>query len=423
MYFHFETLKTYTASLLSLFGDLETQVKHSNGKIHTSRVPIQYSNREKSDIINQLTYEQIFSSNSQVLPRAVLLFNSMTPARERAKNKFVKISKIQTPMKNSTLVGSSLNTDSLQYQFNSIPYNFEYQIVVQTRGMSEACQIIEQVCSYFNPSYNMKIAEIPFPEIPKTSIKLELTNTSIEQQEIDEYSTNIVTITFDLTLSGNLYPCVKDSKIVKQIQTFLSTGTIPERTSSISVDENETILNKYNCIIRDIEFEDNKLTAIYESKCEKLIKFNFEWSINGQDLVYNAQTIPAKLKDSDIVKVRGYTDLTSSDYFEKQFKISDLKYNINIQDIKYFPIDRTSNPTGELPNTGYLEVEFEDLNPQDVKYTYEWWIDNIKQEYTNKTIPYTLQNSVNIPMNLKNIKVQVKCSDGRESIIFEKFIQ
>ena len=453
MYFHFETLKTYTASLLSLFGDMETQVKHSNGKIHTSRVPIQYSNREKSDIINQLTYEQIFSSNSQVLPRAVLLFVSMAPARERAKNKFVKISKLplQTQSipigkvcENSEYSTKVEYSDIMQYQFNSIPYNFEYQIIVQTRGMSEACQIIEQVCSYFNPSYNMKIAEIPFPGIPKTSVKLELTNTGVEQQEIDEYSTNIVTITFDLTLSGNLYPCVKDSKIVKQIQMFLSTGEQPNRVSSISTDENETILNKYNCVIKDIIFEDNKLKAIFESKCEKLIKFNFEWSINGQDLVYNAQTVPAKLKDRDIVRVRGYTDLTSSDYFEKQFTIDDLKYNITIKDIKYVPIDREANPTGKLPNAGYLEVDFGDLkfiddsknstkvdmetkvgvneNPNDTRYTYTWWIDNIKQKYTNKIIPYTPKNNVNTPIDLQNIKVQIKCKDGRESIIFEKFI-
>lgn len=429
MYFHFETLKTYTASLLSLFGDMETQVKHSGGKIHTSRVPIQYSNREKTDIMNQLTYEQIFSSNTQILPRAVLLFVSMSPARERAKNKFVKIAKIQIPKNKENTVtnsGGSLNSsdfETMQFQFNSVPYNFEFQIVVQTRGMSEACQIIEQVCSYFNPSYNMKIREIPFKEVEPTSVKLELTNTTVEQQEIDEYSTNIVTITFDLTLSGNLYPCVKEQAIVKQIQTFLSTGNVPERVSSISEDETETLLNKYNCIIKDIEFEDNKLTVIYESKCEKLIKFNFEWSINGLSLVYNAQTIPAKLNSGDIVKVRGYTDLTSSDYFEKSFTIDDLKYNINIKDITYSPYDKISNPTGELTHTGYLEVNFEDLNPKDVKYTYSWWIDNIKQKYTNKIIPYSITSNLNVQSNLKNIKVQVTCNDGRESIIFEKFMQ
>ena len=428
MYFHFETLKTYTASLLSLFGDMETQVKHSGGKIHTSRVPIQYSNREKTDIMNQLTYEQIFSSNTQILPRAVLLFVSMSPARERAKNKFVKIAKIQIAKEDTSKEENSKDFESMQFQFNSVPYNFEFQIVVQTRGMSEACQIIEQVCSYFNPSYNMKIREIPFKEIEPTSIKLELTNTTVEQQEIDEYSTNIVTITFDLTLSGNLYPCVKEQAIVKQIQTFLSTGETPERVTSISstADDTgnvETLLNKYNCVIKDIVFEDNKLTVIYESKCEKLIKFNFEWSINGQDLVYNAQTIPAKLNGGDIVKVRGYTDLTSSDYFEKSFAIDDLKYNISISDIVYTPYDKVTNPTGELPETGYLEVNFEDLNPKDVKYTYSWWIDGIKQKYTNKIIPYSLTSNLNVQSTLKNIKVQVTCNDGRESIIFEKFMQ
>lgn len=412
MYFHFETIRTYTGSLLSLFGDLETQTTLSNGKIHTSRVPIQYSNREKSDIINQLTYEQIFSANSQILPRAVLLFNSMTPARDRAKNKFFKIANIK------------INDETLQYQFNSIPYNFEYQIIVQTRGMSEAAQIIEQVCSYFNPSFNMKIREIPFEGIEPTSIRLELTDTQIEQQDIDDYSTNIVTITFGLTLSGNLYPCIKDSKIIKKIQVFLSEGNY-NRTTSIESDENSTILNQYTAKIKDIVFEDNKIKAIYESQCEKMIKFNFEWYINEKPIVFNTQEIPYILKEGDIVKVRAYTDLTSSDFFEKEFFKDDLLYNINIKNINFIPFTETDLKEYINENTllynGVLEVEFEDLNPKNVSYTYKWKIDGVLQKDTNKSIKYNLNTEQNTQVKFKFIEVSITCSDGRKAS-FEKYM-
>lgn len=412
MFFHFETIRTYTASLLSLFGDLETQTTLSNGKIHTSRVPIQYSNREKSDIINQLTYEQIFSSNTQILPRAVLLFNSMTPARDRAKNKFFKIANIK------------INEETLQYQFNSIPYNFEYQIVVQTRGMSEAAQIIEQICSYFNPSYNMKIREIPFKEIEPTSIRLELTDTQIEQQDIDDYSTNIVTITFGLTLSGNLYPCIKDSKIIKQIQIYLSEGNY-NRASSIQIDENDTILNKYNAVIKDIVFEDNKVKAIYDTQCEKMIKFNFEWYINNTPIVFNSQEIPYKLNEGDIVKVRAYTDLTSSDFFEKEFFKDDIIYNINIKDIKFIPFTETElkkyiNDKTLLYN-GLLEVDFEDLNPKNVLYKYQWKINGEIENDKNKSIKYNLNTNQNEELKFKFIEVLITCSDGRKAS-FEKYM-
>lgn len=392
MYFHFETLRTYTASLLSLFGDLEVQTTHSNGKIHTSRVPIQYSNREKSDIINQLDYNQIFSANSQILPRAVLIFVSMAPARERGKVKFQKIFKLQK------------DNETFQYNFNSIPYNFEFQIVAQTRGMNEACQIIEQVCTYFNPSYNMKIAEIPFPDIPKTSVKLELTNTTVEQQDIDDYSTNITTITFDLTLSGNLYPAIKETKIIKEVQSFLHS---PEgRVQSYQSNGITDIINSYKCDILGIKAQDNTLEAQIKTQCEKLIKYNYEWFINDIQMPQFNQKIIYDFKPDDIVKVRAYTDLVSSDFYETQIKNLNPVYNIIIQDIIY--------------KDGFLEPDIIDYYPYDTHYTYEWYINSIKQDTNKNSLKYQINTQKNCPQNLNRINLIVKSSDGRESK-FEKY--
>lgn len=390
MYFHFETLRTYTASLLSLFGDLEVQTTHSNGKIHTSRVPIQYSNREKSDIVNQLDYNQIFSANSQILPRAVLIFLSMAPARERAKVKFQKIFKLD------------VDGEKRQYNFNSIPYNFEFQIVAQTRGMNEACQIVEQVCTYFNPSYNMKIAEIPLPQVEKTSVKLELTNTTIEQQDIDDYSTNITTITFDLTLSGNLYPAIKELPIIKEIQSFLHS---PDgRVSSIQTDELQTIINQYKAEIVGIKAIDNTLEAEIKTQCEKLIKYNYEWIVNDVLLPYNTQKIIYEFKLNDTIKVRAYTDLISSDFYELKLDKSNTQYNITIKDIKY--------------DGGFLEPEIEDFSPYDNHYTYRWYI-NEKLVGSTRTLKYEINTKNNCPVNLNRVVLIV--NGGTREGKFEKY--
>lgn len=393
MYFHFETLRTYTASLLSLFGDLEVQTTHSDGKIHTSRVPIQYSNREKSDIINQLDYNQIFSANSQILPRAVLIFNSMAPARERQKVKFQKIFTIDTP------------DGKRQFQFNSIPYNFEFQIVAQTRGMNEACQIIEQVCTYFNPSYNMKIAEVPFSGVEKTSVKLELTNTTVEQQDIDDYSTNIATITFDLTLSGNLYPAIKNSEIIKSIQLHLHTQE--GRQSSIETDELQTIINQYKCDIIGITAQDNTLEAQIKTQCEKLIKYKFEWYINGVQLPQSTQKITHIIKPDDIVKVRAYTDLISSDFYEIKLSENSITYNIIIKDILY--------------ENGYLTPVLEDFKPQNTHYSYEWYVNGILQDTDKNALKYVINTSTNTKQPLNRIDLRVLGDDGRKSVLFEKY--
>ena len=378
---------------MSLFGDLEVQTTHSNGKIHTSRVPIQYSNREKSDIINQLDYNQIFSANSQILPRAVLIFTSMAPARERAKVKFQKIFALDTP------------NGKRQFQFNSIPYNFEFQIVAQTRGMNEACQIIEQVCTYFNPSYNMKIAEVPITGVEKTSVKLELTNTTVEQQDIDDYSTNITTITFDLTLSGNLYPAIKETEIVKEVQMFLHTQD--GRASAIQSDELQVIINQYKCDITGVIAKDNTLEAQIKTQCEKLIKYKFEWYINGVQLPQSSQKITHIIKPQDIVKVRAYTDLISSDFYEIQLSEADIEYNIVITDIAY--------------SEGYLEPVIEDFKPQDTHYTYEWYINGLRQDTDKNTLKYAINTSTNEKQPLNRIDLRVFGDDGRKSALFEKY--
>lgn len=377
---------------MALFADLEVQARHSNGKIHSTKIPIQYSNREKADIVNQLSYEQIFSANSQILPRSVLTFTSMTPARERQKNKFSKIFQLE------------IDGKKRQFQYNSIPYNFEYQIIAQTRGMNEACQIIEQVCAHFNPSYNLKIKEVPFQN-DFTSVKLDLTNTTIEQQDIDDYSTNIVTITFDLTLNGNLYPAIKDSEIIKLVQIFLSNDN--GRASAIQTDDKETMINKYNTKITGINAVDDSLTAEIDNDCEKLIKYNFEWYINDTLLPQNTQTIKTQFKNDDVIKVRAYTDLTSSDFYEIEASKIDATYNIIVTNLIY--------------EDGYVKPIIKDLKPQDVHYSYEWYINDEKQDISKEVLKYQINTKMNERSALNSIKVRVSGDDGRVSQIYEKY--
>ena len=45
MYFHFQTLRKYTASLLNTFNEIEVQTRQTDGKLFSKYVPIQFSNK------------------------------------------------------------------------------------------------------------------------------------------------------------------------------------------------------------------------------------------------------------------------------------------------------------------------------------------------------------------------------------------
>lgn len=395
MFFHFNTLRKYTASLLNLFNDIEIETKLSDGKLKYTKIPIQYSNREKFEIMSQLSYDQIFLGNSQVLPRAILRFESLSPLLERGRNKFFKIYN----HKLMTAEGPKI----LKYQFNSIPYNFAYQVVVQCRGMNEASMVIEQVCSYFNPTYCMRIQEIDLPDFGNTSIILELNNTSVEQQSVEEeLSTNIVTITFDLTLRGNLYPAIKEQETIKLVQIFLSTPVNgkPTREYSYSYTEEQEFKNYYKAAIEDIELKEGLLNCKIKAECEKYIKFQFEWYINDVKQDFTGNKLAYSPKDGDVVKVRAFTDLVETDIFSKRFYDSENKVPIEIEDILY--------------DNDYLECIFKDSSKNIVKYKFLWFINGELRPQIQRIIKYQDDKTF-------DVRVIIETDDGRKVEKYKKF--
>lgn len=398
-FFHFNTLRKYTASLLNLFNSLEIQTLKSNGKYEYTHIPIQYANREKFDIYTQLSYNQIFTGNTQVLPRAILTFNGMAPAIERARNKFFKIYR-----KVKVIDGVP---QKLNFQYNSVPYNFEFQVLVQCRGMNEASMVIEQVTSFFNPTYCLRIKEIDLPDFGETSIILDLTSTNIEQAEIDEFSSNIVTITFDLNLRGNIYPAIKEQETIKTIQLFLSSvdRNDPEngavREYAETRESEKTLINQYNSSIKDIFYNNKYLECLIDQECEKLIKFQFDWFVNDVKLESKEQRVFYNLNNGDVVKVRAYTDIVETDFFEKTFFKDEEYAKLSIEDIQY--------------EDDFLECIYKDESKENIKYKFHWFINGIQIPQTQRIIKFKSKPNF-------SVKCIINTSDGRTSEFYKKII-
>jgi len=206
--FHHDTIRKYTAALLSYFNHIEISYKLSSGNRIEKNVPLRYSSREKATILDEHTTEQLISGNYNVLPRASLSLVSMSRSEQRMLNKNTKTNRF-------------MNNDTMEFSFNSVPYEFAFDIIIQCRGMNEATQIIEQIVPKFNPTVNIDIWDASNLSEP-TRIPVNLNDVSMETDDYDEFSTNVTTITFNLALVGNLYQPIKALPRVKEFQIFLN---------------------------------------------------------------------------------------------------------------------------------------------------------------------------------------------------------
>lgn len=203
-YYHHGTIRKYTAALLGAFNDIEIQYEKSTTESVTKEVPIVYGVREKSRILDKYTTEQLLSGNYNVLPRASLSMAGMDKAESRTTNKNRKINQYKTDQ-------------TIDYQFNSVPYTFNFELIFQCRGMNEVTQIVEQIAPKFNPTVDIDVWDATNLNEP-TRVPVKLESIDIESEEYDELSSNIFSVVCLLSLAGNLYPPIKQQERIQEFK-------------------------------------------------------------------------------------------------------------------------------------------------------------------------------------------------------------
>lgn len=317
---HFGLIRKYTAALLDLFSTLEIQYNDSNGNTLSRNIPIKYSVREKSKLFDELTTEQLLTGNYNVLPRGALSLVSMIRTDERIMNKNMKI--------------NTLKTDSaINYMYNSVPYEFLFDLDIHCRGMNEAAMIIEQIAPRFNPFIALDIYEIDGLDTP-TSCPVKILDMSIDSQEYEELSQNIITVTISFSLMGNFYPPVKSLPLIKEFKMLINQGlTDPLTTNNFSRKaiigfdvingnlENETLyednLNTQPPVIIDMVANNfsigtNLLTVIWSDKDNVISEESFNWELISGSGILSGSGQTAELT------------ITAAGSYEVQVTITDM---------------------------------------------------------------------------------------------------
>lgn len=191
---HPNTIRKYVAGMLAFFSNLRVEYL-ANGKVYQRKLPVFYGNREKLLTIEEHEFSELMNGNTNFLPRASLVIDSMTYDANRQNNKNVAVQRELT-------MQSLTNKNAFAYMTSApSPYNIAVRLNLVTRGMNDAMMLVEQVASFFNPFYTFKMVE----EQQESSIRLQLDSVTFEPPEIDQFSNNEVMVEFGFTLYGNMY--------------------------------------------------------------------------------------------------------------------------------------------------------------------------------------------------------------------------
>lgn len=263
------TIRKYVGSLLNLFNDLEVQYTDSEGRILTKNIPIVYSTREKIHEFFRHTDENLRTGNANVLPRGNLAMSTMMANLDRQGNKNVKIN-------------FKRSEDAIEYMYNSVAWQFNFELAILCRGMNEACQVVEQVVPKFNPDIHLDIWDAEGLHEP-SRIKINLLDVGIEQPDFEEYSTNTIRVNFGLSIFGQLYPPIKSyTKIQEFFMTLNTTEDKNDTVMGFDVQMDGTVTNPI--ILHDLDFELKRIDYLDGQLWCRHIKnkgtdLNFDWSI------------------------------------------------------------------------------------------------------------------------------------------------
>lgn len=313
---HHGTIRKYTAALLDLFNGIEIQYDDSNGNTISKNIPIKYSSREKSKILDEFTTEQLLSGNTNILPKANLSLSTLAKSDQRVQNKNIKINTVKSETQ-------------FEYMYNSVPYEFTFELTILCRGMNEAAMIIEQIAPKFNPTVNIDIWDAQNLNEP-TRIPVRLLDIGIQIDDYEELSSNLVTLLIGLSIMGNLYPPIKTIERIKDYKLYINNqdGDYYSRKVIMGwdVNENGELINP----IIDSAPETSLAPIIIDLLCP-----NFSIGTNIFELIYDDKDSKPNELTFIWELLQGNAELTS-EYDKATLIVSDYGYyevKVTIKDI------------------------------------------------------------------------------------------
>jgi len=187
MTYRLQSIRKTTIAFASLFKDIPL-IKYDDNGIEVERmiVPIIYGDKEKYVKRLDISHEKV----QITLPRIEYGLTTMEYDVDRKLNPANK------------LMGCAGLGDT--YVNSPIPYNFNFELILYTRNIEDANQIMEYILSHFQPDYNMRIVMVPEAGIIKT-IPVTFNGDSEEEDSTGSFDSPVRSVFRTLTFTARSF--------------------------------------------------------------------------------------------------------------------------------------------------------------------------------------------------------------------------
>lgn len=194
--YYYNTIKNVIVAFATIFDDVHYIADHGD----TIHVPIGYA--PKSKFVEFYNSEPSFDTYDArfTLPRMAFELSSMNFAPERWHN----------PL--SRMVG----TNPQQFMYARVPYDFNFNLYLATKGFEDSLKIVEQIVPYFTPELTVTIKDKVDFDL-RTDIPIVLNSIGYEvvyEGSFEDKRT--IEWTMGFTAKGFLYSDVKTSELIKE---------------------------------------------------------------------------------------------------------------------------------------------------------------------------------------------------------------
>ena len=225
--FYHGTMRRLTIGFGTLFNNIHIQKKDAAGDIQLDyKVPFAYGPKEK--FLSRINQNNTITGNETdveiTLPRISFAMGGLTYDTTRKMNTM-----------NRNQIVNAANPSRVDWQYEKVPYNLEYNLSVMVKNTDDGLQIVEQILPYFTPDFNITLKDNPDMGF-STDIPISLTSVNHQDDYEGDFESRRVLV-WDLTFVArmNLYPPTGERGIIRKVivQSYPQTDdTSPENRNT-----------------------------------------------------------------------------------------------------------------------------------------------------------------------------------------------
>lgn len=119
-------------------------------------------------------------------------------------------------------------SQKIRYQYNYVPYNFNFRVYIFVKNAEDGTKILEQILPFFTPDWTTTVRLIQTMEETK-DISVVMNKVTSEDKYDGAFTERRTLLhTFDLTLKGYLFGPIKKTEIIKFAKVNMRITNVPD---------------------------------------------------------------------------------------------------------------------------------------------------------------------------------------------------